>query len=431
MGAVLAKFAADHEAKVVADHLRGFPDADVFMHRLRPVILSSVLLLPGMGAIFYACSGTLARWLTRQWLMAFGICFGGILCLYLLIDFSTNVSRFADAVQSWAVFRFYAAMLPSISNVLLPFGTLLSVLLCMSRISRSRELVASLQTGKGMMRVLAPVYVSALLLCVFSIGLNFHWAPQSGGMKNALFDELRGEQAKIGSNIVYFHSRGWRMWKVEELPRDFLEGKPLRKVEVTSLNEDGTLAMRLYADCALWREKEGGWEFTGVKQTYHMKNEAPFFTNPPEPYVMATWTETPANLWKQSAQVRHLGLPDLASMMHEGNESAGEEWKQPEYMRYRAHWHFRFSQPTSCLVFAMLGIPLAMFVTRRQGSGSSAVAVVSAIVMMLFQSIFLALGESGYISEIAAAWLPPLFFGGMGLFFLRRRLLGKQLWPLW
>ncbi len=413
---------------MVANHLRGFPDADVAMQNLRPWILSAVLLIPGLAAFLYASCGTLVRWLARQWLISFGICYGGILSLYLLIDFSSNAGRLADATTSWGILRFYAVMLPSICHVLLPFGTLLSVLLCMSRVSRSRELVAALQSGRGMMGILMPVYGAAIMVTLISLGLNYHWAPQAGGMKNTILDEIRGKQAKIGANIIHYHQKGRRMWKVTELPRNYFEGEPLRGVEVTSLNNDGTLHTRLYAERAYWREKAGGWEFTGVSLTTHCKNEAPVFVSPPEPYLREKWSETPANIWKTGAPIRHLGLPDLSGML---GEEATEEWQRPDMMRYLSQWHFRFSQPASCLVFAMLGIPLAMYVTRRSGSGGIALAVIGAIILTLLQSIFLALGESGYMPAFLSAWLPTWIFALFGLWLLSRRLAGRQLWPLW
>jgi lipopolysaccharide export system permease protein len=428
IGSALSWLGVRHESAIVANHLRGFPDADVTMQNLRPWILAGLLMLPSFAAFLYASCGTLVRWLARQWLICFGMCYGGILSLYLLIDFSSNAGRISEATSSWGFLRFYAVMLPSICNVLLPFGTLLSVLLCMSRVSRSRELVAALQSGRGMMGVLMPIYGAAMLVTLFSLGLNYHWAPQGGGMKNAVLDEIQGKQAKIGSNIVHFHPKGHRMWMVTELPRNYLAGEPLRGVEVTSLNEDGTLNTRLYAERAYWRETQGGWKFTGVVMTTHCKNQAPVFVSPPEPFVQETWTETPANIWKTGAEVRHLGLPDLSDML--GKEAA-EEWQRPDMMRYLSQWHFRFSQPAACLVFAMLGIPLAMYVTRRNGTGGIALAVICAILLTLLQSISLALGESGYIPAFVSAWLPTWCFALFGVWLLCRRVAGRQLWPLW
>lgn len=413
---------------MVRDHLRGFPDADVFMHGLRPYVLGAVFFLPFVAALFYAMAGIIARWLVREFLQAFLLCYGGILLIYFLIDFSTNAGRLSEADTLGAsTWFFYSHMAPAILNLMLPFGMLFATMYCVVRVSRSREVVAALQSGRSMWRVMLPLYMCGLLASLFYLGCNYQWAPMAEGMKSANLDEARGKTGNLMVNTVFYYAKGRRMWMVTEIPRDFDKGMPMKGVEVTSLKKDGSLASRLYAKQATWVEAERSWKFEGVELTDHHRNEAPVFVSPPEPYLKKTWKETPAQIVKVGLDVRHLGVPDLTSMLR--SDFTGE-WMEGDFVRYATQWQYRFAQPMTCLVYVMFAVPMALFVTRRAHGGSIAVTIVFAILLVLFSSVALALGESGHVAPVLAVWLPVGLFGLLGIMLMKRRAAGRGLWPL-
>jgi lipopolysaccharide export system permease protein len=416
------------EKQNVADHLRGFPEASTQMHGLRVYILAVVFLLPALAAFFYATSNVLNRWLTREFLHAFLICFGGILAVYMLLDFSSKESAFEESGSVlFGAWRFYSEYSPALLTLLLPFGMLLSVLFCVGKVSRSRELVAALQSGVSMWRLMLPIYGFGVLATLFCIACNFHWAPQSEGMKSANLDEVRGKTGIQATDLVFFYPKGRRMWKVANFPREFDQGVPLTGVEVTTLHKDGSLASRLYADEAKWSSSLGQWQFSRVELADHHKNQAPIFVNPMEPYIKDDWNETPAQIIQQGAGAQYLGVPDLTGMM---KNSVKEEWQQSESARYATQWHYRWALPLSCFVYVLVAVPLALFVTRRASGASIAVAIGSAIFMVLLTSVLLALGESENMNSALAVWLPIGIFTALGFLLMLRRNAGRALWPI-
>jgi lipopolysaccharide export system permease protein len=416
------------EHEQVRVHLRGFPDADRFMHGLRPHILAVVFFLPFIASVLYLRAGILARWLTREYLQALLVCYGGILLIYFLIDFSGNATRLGEGENlGTSTWLYYSRLAPSIVNLLLPFGVLFAAMYCVVRVSRSREIIAALQSGRSLWQVMMPLYVCGLLASLFYLGCNYQWAPMAEGMKSANFDEARGKSGMLMGNTVFYYAKGRRMWMVTEIPRDYDKGMPLRGVEVTTLHKDGSLASRLYAKEASWQESERQWKFVGVELTDHHKNEAPVFVSPPEPYIKTTWKETPAQIVKVGLDVRHLGVPDLTSMRRSDMSEAGME---EDYSRYTTQWHYRFSLPMTCLVYVMFAVPMSLFVTRRAHGGSMAMTIIFAIHLVLFTSVALALGESGNLSPQLAAWLPIGLFALLGCWLMQRRVAGRALWPL-
>ncbi len=416
------------EWKTVAEHLRGFPDADHRMHELRPHVLGALCCLPTLAALCYAFAGIMARWLTREFLRALFVCYGGILLVYFLIDFSGNAARFSEGegvgVGAW---HYYKSMSPAIISLLLPFGMLFSVLFCVAKVSRSREVVAALQSGRSMFRVMLPLYVAAVLATLFNVGCHFQWAPNAEGMKSVAMDQASGQVGTLVNHAVFYYPQGRRVWMVKEVPPSYEMGAPLRGVEVTSLHEDGSLASRLYAREAQWHEGDGTWSFQGVEISDHHKNEAPVFEKKESPYVMRDWRETPAQIVKVGLDVRHLGVPDLSGMQ---GQLSSAEWQSQDVARYSTQWHYRFSLPLTCLVYVMFAVPMTLYVTRRASGAAMAVTIILAIQLVLLSTVALAMGESGNLSPKAAAWGPVLCFAVLGIWLMRRRSSGRPLWPL-
>lgn len=416
------------EQENVREHLRGFPDADRFMHGMRAYVLAVVFFLPFFACVIYGKAGIMSRWLTREFLQAMLVCYGGILLIYFLIDFSSNASKLGENDNiGGSAWMYYSRLAPSILSLLMPFGVLFASMYCAVRISRSREIIAAMQSGRSLWRVMTPLYLCGLFATLFYMGCNFHWAPMAEGLKSSNLDEASGKTGKLMSNTVFYYSQGRRMWMVTEIPQGYDKGKPFKGVEVTSLNKDGSLKSRLYAKEATWVESERAWKFVGVELSDHHKNEAPVFVKPAEPYVKSTWKETPAQIVRVGLDIRYLSVPDLSGMMR---TDMSAEWLELDRSRYATQWHYRFALPMTCLVYVMFAIPLSLFVTRRAHGGSIAVTIILAIHLVLFTSVALALGESGNLSPMLAAWLPVILFALLGYWLMKRRVDGRALWPL-
>lgn len=429
VGVVLCWWRVPMEHEQVRDHLQGFPDSDEKMHGLRPLVLAVMCFIPFVGAIGYAMAGILARWMVREFLRAMLICYGGILLIYFLIDFSGKAARLGEGGElATGTVSYYTRLAPSIFSLLLPFGILFSVMYCVSKISRSREVVATLQSGRSLLRVMFPLYVCGILGSAFYLGCNFHWAPMAEGMKDANMDEARGKTGKLMSHAVFYYAKGRRMWMVTEIPRGFDRGVPMKGVEVTTLNEDGSLASRLYAKEAVWVDAQKSWQFYDVEMTDHHKNQAPVFMSAEEePYVKNDWRETPAQIVQLGLDVRHMGMPDLSGMIH---SDLSAQWLERDLARYATQWHYRLALPMTCLVYVCFALPLSLFVTRRPHGGTMAFTIMLAIGMVLLSSVALALGEAGNVPPLWAAWLPVVLFLIVGCWLMRRRSSGRALWPL-
>jgi lipopolysaccharide export system permease protein len=412
------------EMRAVEAQLAGFPDSDVFAHRLRPLMLGILFFLPAIGALLFACSGVLDRYLMRQFLPIFCLCLAGLLLIWLLIDLADNLEdlRRSPTFLTTTV-RFYSIQAAPVLIVIVPYALLLALLYSLGRLSRSRELVAMIQTGRGVMRLMLPLLIFGLLATAACVILNYHWAPWAEGFKEGMLVEARGGRPSQARNVLYFETNTRRLWKVGSFPVDHSRGAPLRDVEVTQLHPDGTIDTRLLAPRAIWDRDARSWTFEDALLESFRPGLHPEFRSLSDPLVRHGWPETPWQLIKPGLPAPFLGIPDLNSWLL---TNRNVQWA--DKLPYLTHWHHRWAQPFICMVTVMIAVPLGIVFSRRGTSGGIALAVFLCGGMLFCSTVALALGESGYLPPPLAAWLTNIAFGVAALYLFRRRMTGRPIY---
>ena len=425
VGALLALRIGPAEARAVHDQLQNFPDVQTQAHQLRPIIAVVICFLPAVSGLFYAFAGTLARYVTRQFLALFGICIFGLFTIWLIADLGDNIEdlRLSGNAPFFAV-RLYAVRMPEIIVMLLPYGLLLSILYCLGRLSRSREIVAMIQTGRGLARLTAPFLVAGGLAGLFCAALNFQWAPAAVAAENIVMRKAKGLDSVAEPNIRYRNTDDRRLWMIGAFPPDYQKGAPLQRVMVIQERPDGTLKSIITAQTAAWSPTSRNWTFTDTRKLLCWPKKAPKFEkNLPEPYIVTGWSEVPAELIRPGLPASQLGIPDLNDWL-EANPpgtwaSRGEHLTQ---------WHYRWAQPVNCLIVVLLATPLGVVFSRRGASGGVATAVFLCAGMLFVSNACLSFGDSGHLKPAIAAWLPNIVFGCIAVFLFQRRLAGRPIY---
>ncbi len=424
LGAAAAAWLVPMERDAVAAHLAGFPDSDAPANHLRPLILGVLCLLPALAALVYALSSSLDRYLTRCFLGIFGICLSALLLVWILIDLENN---FGDLRQSSSVLTttawFYGKRLPAVVLLLLPYVMLLSLLYSLGKLSSEREIVAMIQTGRGLIRVSLPLIIAGVFASLLCAGLNYHWAPVAEGRKSEILDAARGRLITEATDVLYHNPVQRRLWLIGAFPRDFEKGEPLLDIEVTTTRRDGTLATRLKAKRASWDAGERRWTFEEPIIGRFARGEPPQYDETDGP-ITRDWPETPTQLIKPGLSAASLGIPELNSWL--GANAAHTLDADPS--PYLTQWHYRWALPFTCLVTVLLAVPLSVHFSRRGAGGGVVLAVALSALMMLVTSITLSLGEAGLIRPALAAWMPNLIFGLLGLYLFHRRTTGRPIY---
>jgi len=424
-GVALYGWLVPAESKAVEAQLLGFPDSDAPSHLMRPKILGVICFLPALAGLAYACGGVLARYMARQFLGIFGICFTLLLTVWLLMDLQNNLIDLRQSDELATTFlNFYATRLPSILLQLLPYSLLLSLLYCLGKLSKTREIVAMIQTGRSLPRICLPLIIGGVLCTVLCAGLNYHWAPVSDGSSNEILQKAKGATVAAASDVLYRNAQQRRLWMVGTFPKDYEKGEPLLNVEITTTSDRGVMLSRLAAGQARWNPADRTWKFEQATVGTFEPDMPPDYVEHTEPLIEEGWSETPWKLIKPRLAAPYLGIPDLNGWLlaNVGNELTVSP------APYLTQWHYRWAQPLVCLVTVLLAAPLGIHFSRRGSTGGVALAVALSGAMMFFSTVCLSLGEAAFISPAVAAWLPNLVFALLGIYLFHRRMTGRPIY---
>ena len=432
VGGALGAFLASMEMTTVRSHLVGFPDADATAHLLRPGILVVLCFIPALAAFFYGLSDSLDRYLIRSLLSAFILCFSALFSIWLIGDLTENISDFRkDSRPLRSMGLYYAVAFPKFFVDFAPFGLLLAMLYSLGKLSRGQEIVSIIQTGRGVARLIFPLIMIGFMVALICLGFNYHWAPTASAYQDALQEKAKkGTLSKV-SDVVYHNEDENRLWFIGGFPYDYHKGEPLRNVIVRSTDSEGQQEWRLQAERAEWDRENNNWTFHGVKR-WNLKHrlngpDSPLLTkfedDLPDPLVVKGWNETPWQLIKLGLRAEQLGIPGLYSWLVQNQET---EWGNKR--RFLTQWHYRWAQPGICLAIVFLAAPLGIVFSRRGTAGGIALAIFLCAGMLFASTVFLSLGESGYIPPFWAAWGTNVLATAVAMVLIQRRLFGRPIY---
>lgn len=425
MGVALCAWLVPMEMRAVEEQFLGFPDSDVTMHQLRPVVLAGLCFMPALTALIYSFCGTLDRYIFRQFLVIFGVCLSTLYLIWLLIDLADKIGDFASSSHVIkTILLFYGTRLPSVLLLLLPYCLLFALLYALGKLSAQREIIAMIQSGRGVLRLSRVLIISGLLCVLFGLGLNFHWGPISEGTVDDILDEATGKKPTEATQVLFRNPDKHRLWMIGAFPPDYQNGEPLDDVEVTITDDREQLVSRLFANRARWSRENRQWTFEGAVLGIYQTGRAPAFQRLTTPLVIDSWSETPWQLIKPGLSPAHLGVPDLQTWLAANAVLHSSADPAP----YLTQWHYRWALPFSCLVTVLLATPLGVYFSRRGSVGGVFFAVVLSAFMLLTGTVVLAFGESGMLHPALAAWLPNLFFSLIGIYLFHRRITGRPIY---
>ena len=426
----MAAFLVPIEQAAVAEHLLGFPDADAIAHQLRPYVLAALCFLPALGGVYYAFVRSLDRYLIRQFIATFLLCFLTLYSIWTLLDLTDNMSDFKNSENAGALMaKYYGMLFPLVFVELAPFGLLLGLLYSLGQLSRSQEIVAMIQTGRGVIRLIFPLAIVGFIASLLCLGFNYQWAPWADGYKDALIQQAQNGSTSQAQNVVYFHKPSSRIWFVGSFPYRFNQGEPLQNVVVRSFDPEGKPVMRLQAETAMWDSETRGWVFDGV-EIQHLNRRLEFdgalmpeYEIPEGKVRHDDWKELPWKIIKPGLAAENLGIPDLYSWLR---LNQNDDWANKR--RYLTQWHYRWAQPGICLALVLLAAPLGIVFTRRGAAGGIALAIFLCAGMMFASTVFLSLGEAGHMPPIWAAWGTNIAASILALVLIQRRLVGRPIY---
>ena len=368
----------------------------------------------------------LDRYVLRNFLEPFFLCFFGFLAIWLIFDLSDNGPDFLEARASpKAIAGFYLLQLPQIVLISLPVGLLLALLFSLSKMSRSNEIISMLTAGQSVVRIIFPLLLVGLLASLAVLALSYELAPRAEAIKKIALEQIAKGRKTMEREAIEGHlfrdRQTRRTWYVQKLRAN---SPTLDRVHITQQDEVGTITQKWYADRATWDARTKYWVLLRGKRVDfdeegNVVRESLFLT---DHRTVTGWAETPERIISSNVEAQNLTVPELRAYL-----KFNSDFPRPQLAAYRTMLEHRFALPWTCLVVVFIAAPLGIVYNRRGVLAGVASSIFIFFGMIFLTNLFLALGKGDRLHPWLAAWAPNLFIATIGLVLLYFRATNRDL----
>jgi len=308
-------------------------------------------------------------------------------------------------------------IVPVTLTISIPAGVLVGILIGLSRLAADSEITAMRASGIGAWGFLRIVSLFAVAAWLLALANGIYLAPRSQAAVAHLQDRLKSSQVSF-----------------EVQPRVFYEGFPGLVLYVQNVKAAQGAAIWkgvFIADTSipssprLTLARQGILVSEGPETLHlHLSDGSTHETDPanPDHYQISTFEQTDipipvpqSDIAKEQdlVPVAQMGTWDLWRQAHDQKNRALDRW-------YLIEFHRRFALPTSCLVLALVGIPLGL--SSKKGGKSTGFVLTILLVFAYYSAtlVGVSLAKQGRLSPGLGVWLADLVFFLGGAFLLWR-----------
>jgi lipopolysaccharide export system permease protein len=355
----------------------------------------------------------LFRYILFEYSKIFGMCFSGLVTIYLVIDFFEKVRRFLRYESGiLPILTYFALKIPSISFQVAPFAILVATLLTLGLLARSNEITAMRSCGISLLWMSSPFLLFAssvsLVLLLFSSTI-IPLASEKAEEVRMIQIEQKPAPVTIQATQPWARLSTNSLMKVQEIDA---EGKTIRGVRIFHFRPPFQLERITEANEAHYTPE--GWV---------LRNGSHRRFQPNDTVELTLFTE----------QMLTIPLiPDDFSSSLAGNSETMTFGEIRNYLRRFQHEGFSFARlltdyygrvafPLVTIVMVLVGIALSL---RRSGvrGGSMAVGIGQAFIVgfcyWTTNAVAIALGRGGVLAPMLAGWMANALFFSFGLYLL-------------
>ena len=332
-----------------------------------------------------------------------------LLCLFLVIDFMTQVTQYDVPLSTIA--KYCGAYSFEILYQFMPVGALVGVVFTLSNLNKTHELTALYVMGLSLFRILVPIFFWIFLFVGFSFFIGDRVIPVTKKKKDYIkYVEMQKKPDlffTVKTNKIWYRSQDI-IFNIKFLDP---ENKTAHGVTFYYLSPSWKLRQVITAQKAL--VKDLGWELSDGTITLFVED---FST----PLVKSFATKTIAmnedfsDIQTASAASDFLSFGELGEYIDK-NKEAGLNMTS-----FEVNYHNKLSFPFTILVMALIGIP---FVISHQRSGGMAKNVGLILLLTLgfwlLYSSSMSMGRHGQLPPLLATWGPNLMMMGACFFSFR------------
>jgi lipopolysaccharide export system permease protein len=350
----------------------------------------------------------LDRYVLRQFTGTFLGLLLGLPLLFIIGDVTDRLDNYLSrGLSRGTVALSYLYVFPQYVFWSIPIAGLVATVFTIGNMTRHQEITAAKAGGVSFFRLLAPVVLLTGVLSVASIGLG-ELIPVANLKRAEVLGERRSSSSEIRTNFVY-QSDGGHTLDVQRLDadRNRMTGVVLEREE--SPRKPG---LHLLARQGRYLPRHGWILENGYLRL--LPAGAPERTFRFDSARVPSLDETPEELLAEPKKSEEMRYAEVSRFIRSVERSGGNTRK------LRVERAQKVTLPLALLVIVLFGAPLSTS-TRRGGAayGVGISLAVTIVYLMLFK-VGTAVGSSGAVPPLVAAWAPNVLFLVAGLFLMTR-----------
>lgn len=350
----------------------------------------------------------LDRYVAVQYLRTFVLLVLGLPFLFVITDLTDNLDRYVDqGLSMGTVALSYVYQFPLFVMYAFPIAALVATVFTIGGMTGHMEIGAAKAAGVSFYRIIAPVVALSIVLSVVALGLG-ELVPVTNGMRAEIMGESATRATTLRTNFVFQTERSGVL-SVRRLDpgANSMEGVV---VERKATAEDP--GIHGVAQRATWSPREG-WSFQdGNLRVITLGGEERSFAF--TGLRLPEMEETPEELLAEPKDPDEMRYAEMSRFIRAIESSGGDP---RALLVERAQ---KIALPLAVFVIVLFGAPLSTSSQRGGAAYGVGISLVITIVYLLLFRVCRALGESGALDPMVAAWLPNGIFLAAGLVLLAR-----------
>lgn len=356
----------------------------------------------------------LSRYVCRVFAQYFALGLSICAGLFFLIELFERIDDFIDYRAHGADVIYYLLLrLPSILYLMVPVACLLASVLTFSTLNKHNEIVAMRAAGVAPLRLALPLFGLGWLACFMLLAVQEYVLPYTHRAEREVW-RLRIQKRKPGAHLGEFKTHDiWyraanRVWHVRQ--SDPLAGR-LSGVTIYTMTSTGDIRQRIDAREADW--EAAGWRLRqGQMRTFAAT--AHFATAPVHfEERQYGFPERPMEISALPKGPEEMGLSESLAYARQRQKQG----QLQDVRRYLVAFHGKLAFAVVCIIMVGFGAPLALASNRNGGTARAIVlTLVCGFSYWILHSLAMALGQSGYLPPVAAAWMGNVCFGSGSLY---------------
>ena len=353
----------------------------------------------------------LDRYVTTHFLFSWLVWLFFMVGLMVVFDIFGKMDKFAEAASRLpeenvflAVVQFYLVNSVFIMLQILPFVTVTAAMFTVTKLLKCNEIAPMIATGTSFFRILAPVFLGAVLAAGAMAALRETALPILRPVKERLeLLALRGEQEKVRSGLFFTDPAG----RLISVDRYFAVSHRIKGFKVIALGRMKDDWERWEAEEAVWTEEGGrrGWRLVGGKRLHPdgvgatVTEEKSFF---PAGELEPAYFEQEINKNREFFDFSFSELAELARL-------------RPDYPNFRVLLHYHVTFPLANILLLLLALPFGISFERRSTLEGVIMAIFICGLYVVLDISLRNLGGARVLNPVLASWAVPIVFGSAGV----------------